>query len=79
MNTVTYRSVEYPTKELFLNSFYGTITVATTALGNAIISDDLDGINLDAESIDDEIYFYLDEAEFAKSKKEIKSFLALET
>ena len=78
LNTITYKGVEYPTREIDVNvdGERHHYTVSTTELNSAIYNDETGYPDAEAQAIDESIFYYLDEEEWKMSDKELSEYLS---
>ena len=72
--TVEYEGRSYPVRILDIPKI-GTVKVATELLGSRLIGDDGLPVSIDAERIDEGIFYYVSDDLFGKSDEEISKHI----
>ena len=62
MDSITFRGEEFPVREIFLPED-GWVLIATQDLEDRLISDNGEYVSKEAQSVDEEIFFYVEDAE----------------
>ena len=70
METIIFRNQEFRIKEIDLPSF-GEVIISTNKLSSLLFNDEDKYVNKEAELIDDEIFYYVEENEIGLSDFEL--------
>jgi len=74
---VTYKNKSYPTRVIDLPSF-DEVLISVTSLNETLLLENGEYASKDAEKIDDEIFYFVDDNQISLSDNELRELLIIE-
>lgn len=78
MDTLKFKNKEYRLREIELPEL-GKVLISTTGLNNALMNNGSSYVSEEAKSIDEEIYFFVEDKEIELQSAQLISLITLQT
>ncbi|MFN8436685.1 MAG: hypothetical protein U0V72_03510 [Cytophagales bacterium] len=78
MNTIKFQNVEYKVREIELPQL-GNVFISTSTLNDALMNNGNDYVSEEAQSIDENIFYYIEESEIELNEADLIKLVSQQT
>lgn len=78
MNTIKFQNIEYKVREIELPKI-GNVFISTSTLNDALLNNGSDYVSEEAQSIDEDIFYYVEENEIELNEADLIKLVSLQT
>jgi hypothetical protein len=78
MNTIKFQNIEYKVREIELPQI-DNVFISTSTLNDALLNNGSDYVSQEAQSIDEQIFYYVEENEIEFNEADLIKLVTLQT